>query len=179
MFAQLKKWQVLQGGSSREIEMKEKELDTAMALHNLNLRVDLKLLGSIRAPPKHAAGSHIITSDEPPSTGIPWSVKPSDAKFPAHLKRFMSALPSLGPTLRKIVLGIPPCDFFTPRGQKRGENLFVGGSVLQIVVEEEPLGVWRTCFVVGASRKHWVYRCYARLNKDMGVLTAMCECKAG
>ncbi len=85
---------------------------------------------------------------------------------------------SIGPAFHKIAVAIKPFDIFSDRTLKRGENLFLGGNVIQIAVEEENLGVWRVRFNVGASRKFTTYKCYSRLNKDAGVLSCVCECKA-
>jgi hypothetical protein len=60
MFAHLKKWEVLHGGSIEAISTKEMEVDVAMALANLNLRARLGLLDSIPARAKFALGAHII-----------------------------------------------------------------------------------------------------------------------
>ena len=68
---------------------------------------------------------------------------------------------------------------FTPRLLKRGENLFLGGNVLQYMVQEEELGIWRVRISVGASMKTPIYKCYARLNANEGVVSQICECKNG
>ncbi len=179
MFAHLKKWEILQGGQIDSILRREKELDVAMALHNLNLRDRLNLMAAIPKRAKHAAGSHILTLDIPPKVTIPKAVKETDAKFPPHVKKFINDLTTMGPTLHKIAVGMKPFDIFSDRNWKRGENLFLGGNVVQIAVEEEDLGIWRVRFNVGASRKYTTYKCFARLNKDAGVLQSACECKAG
>lgn len=179
MFNVLKKWEVLHGGSVESIETKEKEMDVAMALTNLNLRSRLNLLDGIPKRAKFPLGSHIITSDVAPNVPIPKFIKPNDAKFPAHLKPFLADLTNLSPTLRKIVLGVNGFDIFTGRTVQRGENLFLGGNVLHIAVEQEGLDVWRVRFRVGASRKQNVYQCFARINSVNGVLDAACECVAG
>lgn len=179
MFSHLKKWEILHGGSVDSIKTKEKELDVAMALHNLNLRARLDLLRAIPTRAKYPPGCQIITSDLEPKISIPKFLKPTDAKFPSHLTAFIAALSSIGPTLHKIVIAARQFDIFSDRTKKRGENLFLGGCVLQISVEKEDLDVWRVRFLVGASRKHCIYRCYARLNQDSGILSSICECMAG
>src|SRR3990167_10063375 len=150
-----------------------------MALHNLNLRDRLKLMGIIPKRAKCAAGSHIMTWEIPPKMAIPKAVKETDANFPLHVKEFIDGLTFMGPTLHKIAVAIKPFDIFSDTNLKRGENLFLGGNVVQIAVQEEQLGIWRVRFNVGASRKFTTYKCYARLNKDAGVLASVCECKAG
>ena len=179
MFAHLKKFDILHGGSVDSIVNKEMELDIAMCLHNLTLRVRLNLLESISARPSYVPGAHIFTSNLQPKDPTPKAVKETDAKFPKHVKDFIEGLSSIGPTLKNIVLGVNQFDYFTERTMKRGENLFLGGNVVQIAVEKEDLDVWRIRFNVGASRKYVTYKCYARLNKDSGVLASICECKAG
>ena len=179
MFARLKKWEVLSGGSVESIEIKEMELDAAMALQNLNELVRLNFMHLIPDRPQFAPGSHIITRDLEPSLKIPKSVSVADAKFPQHLREFHGALSTIGPKLRKIIQAVPGNVIFTTRTLKRSENLFLGGNVLQIQAEEEGLGVWRVGFRVGASMKAVIYHCYARLRADEGVLHSCCECKNG
>lgn len=179
MFARLKKWLILSGGSVDSIEIKEMELDAAMALQNLNDLDRLGLMHLIPARPQFAPSSHIITPDLEPSLKIPKSVSVGDAKFPAHLVRFHGALSAIVPQLAKMVIGVPGHIIFTSRVSKRGENLFVGGNVLQIQAEQEGLDVWRVRFSVGASMKAWRYQCWARLRSVEGVLASCCECKNG
>lgn len=179
MFARLKKWEVLSGGTLDSIDLMEMELDVAMALQNLNELDRLGLMDRIPARVQFAPLSHIVTRDVEPSLKIPKAVNVGDRNFPPHLRQFHAALPAIVPTLLKIVGGVPPFLIFSPRVLKRGENLFLGGNVLQIRAEEEGLGVWRVCFRVGASMKLNVYNCYARLRGNEGVLASCCECKNG
>ena len=81
---------------------------------------------------------------------IPKAVQVSDSKFPKHLRDFHAAMTLLDPTIHKLVLAVGHHDIFTTRTHKRGENLFLGGNVVQVVAEEEPLGVWRLIFKVWA-----------------------------
>lgn len=166
-------------GQLDSILRREKELDVAMALHNLNLHDRLKLMGTIPKRAKSAAGSQILAWEIPPKMAIPKAVKVTDANFPLHVKEFIDGLTFMGPTLHKIAVAIKPFDIFSDRNLKYGENLFLGGNVVQIAVQEEHLGIWRVRFNVGASKKFTTYKCYARLNKDAGVLASVCECKAG
>lgn len=179
MFARLKKWLVLLGGSVESIEIKEMELDAAMALQNLNELDRLKLMDLIPDRPKFAAGSHIITRDLEPSLKIPKSVRVADDKFPEHLLQFHQALTTITPKLAKILQPLLGHKIFTSRTLKRSENLFLAGNVLQIQAEMEGLGVWRVGFRVGASMKAVIYQCFARLRADEGVLQSCCECKNG
>jgi hypothetical protein len=179
MFALLKNWGILTGGSVDKIRLREQELDIAMALHNLALRVRLGLLESIPKRARFAPDAHIITPELPPNLKIPKSVKVSDAKFPQHVRRFSDALSSIVPKLKKIVNKAEGFDIFTPRALQRAKNLWVAGNVLQIRVQECALGVWRVCFVVGASMKFQRYNCYADLSSNDGVVRQVCECKNG
>ena len=157
----------------------EMELDCAMALCNLLLRGRLNLLASIPVRPRHAPRSHIITPNLEPSMKIPKAVKLSDVRFPAHIKDFCAALTSIAPTLRKITACVGRFTIFTDRVLKRGDNLFLAGNVLQITAEHVNLDVWRVLFLVGASMKRVLYRCYAELNQNEGVVASACECKNG
>lgn len=178
MFAQLKKWEVLQGGSVDSITVREKELDVALALTNLNTRARLGLLGAIATRVRFASNPHSITSEIEQEISIPKPMKPTDAKFPAHLKQFMEALPSLAPTLHKLAIADRGFDVFTTRTLQRGRNLFSGGSVLQFGVQPLPLDVWRLRWIVGASMKVHKYVGYADFSKN-GVVQSVCECQAG
>jgi hypothetical protein len=179
MFAHLKKWEVLHGGSVEAISTKEMEVDVAMALANLNTRARLGLLDSIPARAKFALGAHIITSDVEPKVSIPKPIKVTDAKFPLHLKAFHDALPSLGPTLRKLAIAVQGYDIFSTRTLQRANNLFLGGGVLQLAVQSLPVDAWRIRWVVGASMKANKYTGFADFSQMGGLLQSVCECHAG
>jgi hypothetical protein len=57
----------------------------------------------------------------------------------------------IAPELRKAIVGVRGKNIFTERTRKRGKNLFKGGNVLQVLVEEQPLDNWLVRFTVGAS----------------------------
>lgn len=179
MFARLKKWGILSGGSVDSVDTLELELDAAMALQNLNDMDRLGLLHLILDRPPFAPSSHIITRDLEPNLKIPKAVNVGDRFFPQHLVQFQQALRGMAPSLLKIVNCIGNFNIFSPRVLKRGENLFQGGNVLQVRAEFEGLDVWRVCFRVGASMKLPIYCCYARLRANEGVLASCCECKNG
>lgn len=179
MFTQLKKWEVLHGGSVDAISTKEKEVDVAMALTNLNTRARLKLLDAIPARAKFACGAHIITSNNEPKTPIPKPMQVTDAKFPAHLKAFCTALTSLGPTLHKYAIAAQEHDIFTVRTLQRSKNLFLGGAVLQIAVQPLHADAWRIRWLVAASMKANKYTGFADFNQMGGLLQSVCECHAG
>jgi hypothetical protein len=110
---------------------------------------------------------------------IPKAIKVSDAKFPNHLRAFAAAMAVLGPTIRKIVLGVGNFNIFSTRVDKRGQNLFLAGNVVQVTVEVEALDIWRVRFKVWASFKRVAYLCYVRLSAVEGVKDCICECKNG
>ena len=178
-FAQLKKFGILSGGTVDSVDTLELELDAAMALQNLNDMDRLGLFHLIPARPRFAPSSHIITRDLDPNLNIPKAVNVGDRVFPQHLVQFQQALRGIAPSLLKIVNCVGNFNIFSPRVLKRGENLFVGGNVLQVRAELEDLDVWRVCFRVGASMKLPIYCCYARLRANEGVLASCCECKNG
>lgn len=62
-FAHLKMFEILQGGSCDSIEIKEKELDAAMALCNLQNYQREKRMQNIPERPPFVEHSHIITKD--------------------------------------------------------------------------------------------------------------------
>lgn len=179
MFAHLKKWEVLHGGSVDAISTKEVELDVAMALTNLNIRARLGLLDAIPTRAKFALGAHIITSEVEPKISIPKPIRVTDAAFSPHLKDFYAALASLGPTLRKLVIAAPEHDIFTVRTLQRSKNLFLGGAVLQLAVQLLVLGAWRIRWVVGASMKANKYIGFAEFSQMGELLRSVCECQAG
>ncbi len=81
--------------------------------------------------------------------------------------------------IRKKALALAGNVIFPPRILKRGQNLFIGGYVLQFMVQEVEHEQWRIRISVAASMKFPVYKCYAILNKDDGVVEQICECKNG
>ena len=179
MFAHLKKWEVLHGGSVDAISTKEMEVDVAMALTNLNTRARLGLLESIPARAKFALGAHIITSDVEPKVSIPKPINVTDAKFPAHLRAFHDCLASLGPKLCKLAVAAQGYDIFTVRTLQRSKNLFLGGAVLQLAVQSLPADAWRIRWLVGASMKAHRYMGFADFSQMGGLLQSVCECHAG
>ena len=78
MFARLKKWGILSGGSVDSVDTLELELDAAMALQNLNDMDRLGLFHLIPARPPFAPSSHIITRDLAPNLKIPKGVNVGD-----------------------------------------------------------------------------------------------------
>ena len=179
MFARLKKWGILSGGAVDSIDRKEIELDCAMALQNLIERFRLDIVAGIPARAPFAPDSHIITPDLEPSMKIPRGYPLNSEKVPIHVRKFHGALSTIVPKLEQILSAAGNERIFTPRLAKRGNNLFLGGNVLQYMVEEEDLGVWRVRISVGASMKTPIYKCYARLDANVGVLRQICECKNG
>jgi hypothetical protein len=179
MFARLKKWEVLFGALVESIDTKEMELDCAMALQNLIELFRLKLQDSIPARAPFSANAHIITRNLDPILKIPPVVALDSAKMPPHVVAFHGAMSTMYPTIRKKALGLPGAVIFPPRLLKRGENLFKSGNVVQFMVQDEGLGVWRIRFSVAASMKFPVYKCYAILNAEHGVQKSFCECKNG
>lgn len=179
IFARLKKWEVLFDALVDAIDIKEMEVDCAMALQNLIELRRLKLMGTIPARAPFSANAHIITNDLAPSLKIPATLALDSPKMPAHIVNFATAMSTLFPILRKKALALPGSVIFPPRILKRGENLFLGGNVLQFMVEDQGLGVWRVRMSVAASMKFPVYKCYALLSAAQGVEKQICECKNG
>ncbi len=175
----MKKWEILSGGSVDSINTKEKELDCAMALQNLIERHRLNIVDDIPARAPYAPNAHIITPDLEPSMKIPKSVPLNSKKMPKHVLKFNGALTRIVPKLEQVLVKKGDDSLFQPRLLKRTENLFLGGNVLQFMVQEEALGIWRVRISVGASMKTPVYKCYARLDANEGVVDQICECKNG
>lgn len=179
MFARLKKWAVLSGGGIDSIDRKEMELDCAMALQNLIELARLGQLGTIPARGKFSVNAHIITRDLEPKMSIPKSLPLDSEKMPGQVVQFHSALASIYPAIKKQVLSVKGSVIFTPRLMKRGENLFLGGNVLQFMVQDEGLDVWRVRISVAASMKFPTYKCFVLLSRDAGLKDQVCECKNG
>ena len=179
MFARLKKWDVLFDGNVDSIETMEMELDSAMALQNLLEMDRLDLLGLIPERARFAPGSHIITPDLEPKMKIPKSVVIGSPKVPQHIRDFHGAMAQIAPKLKQIILRLPNVNVCTPRVSVRGEGKFLGGNVLQVMVEPRELEQWWVRFSVGASMKTPTYRCYAILNANVGLADQVCECKNG
>jgi hypothetical protein len=179
MFARLKKWDVLSGGLVDSIDTKEMELDCAMALQNLVELFKLGLGDDIPDRAPFSANAHIITADLEPSMKIPAALALDSVKIPDHVRRFHAALSTIVPRLNKVLLAENGERIFTPRLEQRGINLFLGGNVLQYMLDEEDLDVWRVRVSVGASMKPPTYKCYTRLNANQGVIQQICECKNG
>lgn len=182
MFAALKKWQILQGGSVDFPETLEKELDVALALHNINLLDKAERMELIPGRAKYAPDAHIITRDLEPSLKIPKPMTLDNAKFPAHWKTFKSAmtsiLPELGRILKREGEGAKE-NPFSKRKSKRGHNLFSGGYVSSLQCEALPNDVWRLKASVHASMKQATYECYFEMQKGDVLIRQACMCKSG
>lgn len=179
MFQRLKLWECLSGGQVDNVKMLERELDNAMALHNLNERHRQKLMDGIPDVAPHPPGAHIITKDLDVKQMYPKPISMEDAKFPAHAKQFREELKSIAPSLDKVLRVGSREQLFSSRTKKRGENLFLGGIVLQVALQQEPNDQWIARFNVGASMKNPVYKCWVKLQKGRGFVQSACECKNG
>ena len=182
MFAALKKWQILQGGSVDFPETLEKELDVALALHNINLLDKAGRMASIHVRAKYAPDAHIITRDLEPSLKIPKPMTLSNAKFPPHWKAFKSTMtsvvPALGSLLKQEGEGAQN-NPFSKRKSKRGHNLFSGGYVSRLQCQALQNDVWRVKASVHASMKQATYECYFELQKGEVLIRQACMCKSG
>lgn len=162
-----------------EIEVKEKELDCAMALQNLREMHRQKLMHLIPSRAHAAPNAHIITPDLAPSMSIPPYWPLISDRIPSQVRSFHAAMSTIAPKLVKILQGQENLAIFTQRVAKRGSNLFLAGNVLQVMVEEHELDNWWVRFSVGASMKFPTYKCYCILNANNGVVCQICECKNG
>jgi len=179
MFASLKKWEVLFGADVESIETSEKELDCAMALHNLIILQREDRMHMIPKREKFSKNAHIITPSLEPSMKFPPKLSLQSAKVPVHVREFHEAMLQLSPMLVKSLEAEGRDAIFSSRVAKRGINLFLGGNVLQIMVERHELDNWWIRFSVGASIKFPTYKCYCILNHVTGVVNVVCECKGG
>lgn len=179
MFASLKKWEVLFGSDVDSIEKLEKELDCAMALHNLIILQREDMMHMIPARAKFSKNAHIITPSLEPSMKFPPKLALESPKVPVHVKEFHVALAQLSPMIVKLLEATGRDQIFTGRVAKRGLNLWEAGNVLQIMVERHELDNWWIRFSVGASIKFPTYKCYCVLNHISGLVKFICECKGG
>jgi hypothetical protein len=178
-FAILKNWHGLFGGKCESIDALEMELDSAMALDNLNLRHRLDLAGGIPKRAPFAPNSHIITPDRDVDLRIPKSIALDSPKFPAHLKCFHIALTSLVPFMNQAIQNNGVNALFSNRIVKRAQNLWKGGNVLHIGVQDAGEGHWWVRVSAGASMKSTVYNCWIDLLENVGVVGQAGQCKNG
>lgn len=179
MFAVLKKWKVLDGSSIDSIKSLEKELDTAMALHNLTILEREDRLGDIPAQARGARDAHIFSHKDLPQLHIPAEIRLEDNRFPSHLQRFHRALTSLAPLIRRAMDNNDRDCIFSNRVYKRATNLVAGGNVLQIAVQEAGGGDWYVRVHTGASMKNVVYKCFIFLREHVGIEAQAGECLSG
>ncbi len=178
-FAILKNWHGLFGGKCESIDTLEMELDSAMALDNLNLRHRLELTAGIPKRAPFAPNSHIITPDRDVDLHIPKSIALESPKFPAHLKHFHTALTSLVPHMSRAIQNDGKDALFSNRIVKRADNLLKGGNVLHIGVQDAGAGHWWVRVSAGASMKSTVYNCWVDLLENVGVVGQAGQCKNG
>jgi len=179
MFKFLKTNEVLCGGNVESIVIKEKELDVAMALCNLNERVRQGLMKDIPARAPFAPQSHIITPHLEPPSLFPRSIGMDDANFPPHLMLFHSALTSTVSQLEGQLGDDAGAVSFSTRVRARGKNLLDGGNVLQVAAQHVGGAEWWVLGIVAASMKVHRYNCYVKIISGVGVDAMVCACKGG
>lgn len=175
----LKEFGCVQGGKIESIEKLEQLLDNVCAQLNLKELTRQQLMHTIPKVAPCAPGSHIFTPDLEPSIKIPRAVTLDSSMMPVHLKRFHEEMTSVAPELRNILAGEGALSCFTGRVLARGKNLFEGANVLQVAVQDEGDGLYTLRFLVGASMKSPVYKCFVQLKRTLGVCRQACECKNG
>ena len=170
---------MLFGALVESIDFKEMEVDCAAALQNLIELVRLEQIDTIPDKAPFSANAHIITRDLEPKLSIPKELRLDSPKMPQHVVGFHQAMTTMYPMIRKKALALPGNVIFPPRILKRGENLFKGGNVLQLMVQDLGHGEWCIRFCVAASMKFPMYKCFAVLSADHGINKQICECKNG
>jgi hypothetical protein len=179
MFARLKNWEILQGGSIEAIDKFEKEMDSAMALQNLKERERLGIMEAIPDRAPCPPDAHIITRDLTPDMKIPKPMTLANTKFPAHWVTFINRMSSIMPDITKILEGDENLKIFSERVLKRGHNLFSGGNVVQISCQMLENDIVRVQGRVYASMKAPCYTIFVDLQKGVGVIQSACDCKNG
>ena len=179
MFAQLKMFQILQGGQCDSIVTKEMELDCAMALHNLITRERLGLMDDIPARAPYAPSAHIITPTRQDIVKLPTKIDFVHGHFPPHLTQFHEFLTSHVGEISRALAGAGADQIFSSRVKARGHNLYHGGNILQMGVRHVNDGQWIIRVYVGASMKGVSYNCYVRMQLGSHHFETTCECIAG
>lgn len=179
MFAQLKMFQILQGGQCDSIVTKEMELDCAMALHNLITRERLGLMGDIPARAPHAPSAHIITPSRQDIVKLPKKIDLASPLFPTHLTQFREFLTTHVGEISRALADASPDQIFSSRVEARGRNLYQGGNILQMGARHVNDGQWIIRVLVGASMKGVSYNCYVRMQLGSHHFETTCECIAG
>ena len=110
---------------------------------------------------------------------IPNRIELNSPQFPAHLLRFRAALTSLVPLLTQAIQNNGDNALFSNRIVKRAENLWKGGNVLQLRVQDAKHGHWWVRVSAGASMKGTVYDCWVDLLDNVGVVGQAGQCKNG
>ena len=169
----LKRHKVLQDGKADSIETKEKELDVVMCLSNGNLAATEKRLPDPTSRPPHPKDAHIIT----PNLEVPQRYPEKLPKqLPPHLLDFEVALRTVAPDLKRTMERSHVHQKFSGRVVKRGENLWKGGNVLQIQVQNVELDLWWIKMHVAPSLRGGSYQCLLRFTKNSHAFESMCDC---
>jgi hypothetical protein len=179
MIRELKLFDVLFGGDVTSVAQREKELNCAMALHNLIILDRADRLGSIPRVAPCPPNAHIITPSELPMQSIPTKKDINGADFPRHLIKFRDGL-SVHARQMKLWLNDSSSDqIFSNRVVQRAKNLVNGANILQIAAHERQEGVWIVCGHVGASMKGVCYVSYMEIIIHSNIFKSACECTAG
>jgi len=179
MFAFLKMFQILQGGHCDSIVTKEMELDVAMALQNLLTRERFDIMDGIPARAPFAPHAHIITRTEENVVKLPTKKDLADKGIPLHLKEFRRDITSHAGEILKALSSGGADQMFSTRNEKRGDNLFNGGNVLQVGAHCVGEREWVVRFNVGAHMKAFSYNCYLKMTVGSNIFASTCECVGG
>jgi hypothetical protein len=179
MIRELKLFCILFGGDCTSVAQREKELNCAMALHNLIILDRADRLGSIPRGAPCAPDAHIITPAESPIPSIPTQKDINSADFPSHLNDFRNGLSVHTNQIKLWLNDASQEQIFSNRVVQRAKNLVNGANVLQIAVHKRMDDVWIVCGNVGASMKGVCYVSYMEIVIHSNIFKSTCECTAG
>jgi hypothetical protein len=172
----LKRHRVLQDSKADSIETKEKELDVVMSISNGNLAATENRLPDHTGRPPHAEGAHIIT----PNLDVPRRhPKKAPNELPQNVLDFQEAFHAVANDLKRTMERSHVHQKFSGRVVKRGENLWKGGNVLQIQVQNVELDLWWVKMHVAPSLRAGSYQCILKFTKNSHAFESMCDCTNG
>lgn len=169
----------MEGNKIQDAEKVERVLDCVVGLHNLKILArrdkDFTIPKRLRA----VEGEHIFKQETPVNLEIPDPLTPATQANVPHIFEFERFLQSAIGGINRALDGEKNDAVFFPTVLERGKNLFLGGYMLQIRLQNEGLDMWTISFIVGASYSYELHQGYVRMNHEQAVLESICDCISG
>ena len=182
VFADIKKWKVMESNKFKTVAMFELVLDCVLGLYNF--RVLSKHDRNYSFPSRRAAilGEHIFQS-KVATKDVKLNIPPNPPDLAlanlSHISRFINFLPSVAPALKEALKLRGDAGRFFPTVRERGRQLNEGAYLLQLKVQPEVWDTWTVKYIVGASYSYEKHTGYVKMRRENAVVASICDCFSG